>query len=94
MKLKQIKNKLKKTHKALLTFLITTNKNYVSMKNKINKIWALVLLAIIICSCGTTKVKVNRPDRGTLTTITVTTNNPITTNTDADATADLKLKGE
>lgn len=63
------------------------------MKNKMKKIW-LPLIAIIMCSCGTTKVSVNRPDNGTYTQITVTTNNPITTNTDADAKAELNTKGE
>ena len=32
-------------------------------------------------SCGTTKATISRPAEGTTTTITITTNNPITTNT-------------
>lgn len=41
----------------------------------------LFILSVLLlcCSCGTTKVSVNRPVNGTSTTITVTTNNPITT---------------
>lgn len=35
--------------------------------------------AVFLCSCGGTKVAVTRPTNGTYTTITVTTNNPITT---------------
>ena len=64
------------------------------MKKTIQKIWFVMALAVIASACGTTKVKVNRPDNGTFTTITVTTNNPISTSTDADANADFKLKGE
>ena len=32
-------------------------------------------------SCGTTKATISKPAEGTCTTITITTNNPITTNT-------------
>lgn len=42
----------------------------------------LIICAIcaILTSCGSTKVSVSKPAEGTSTTITVTTNNPITTN--------------
>ena len=34
-----------------------------------------------LTSCGTTKATISKPAEGTMTTITITTNNPITTNT-------------
>lgn len=45
---------------------------------KINLLW-LLLMAASVSSCGSTKVVVDKPAQGTQTTITVTTNNPITT---------------
>lgn len=72
--------KLKKTHNIFVSFITKTIKNYKLMKNQLNKIWALILLTVIICSCGSTKVTVSKPAEGTSTTITVTTNNPISTN--------------
>lgn len=50
--------------------------------NKIHKIWfGCTLFVLALTSCGTTRVSVDKPSQGTQTTITVTTNNPITTNT-------------
>lgn len=89
-----MKKRLKKTHKCIITFFKKTLKNYVTMKTNIKKIWLFAAICICICACGTTKVKVNRPDHGTYTTITVTTNNPISTSTDAQVENDMKLKGE
>lgn len=45
---------------------------------KSNLLW-LLLMAASVSSCGSTKVSVEKPAAGTQTTITVTTNNPITT---------------
>lgn len=42
---------------------------------------ALSVLGISLTSCGTTKATISKPAEGTQTTITITTNNPITTNT-------------
>lgn len=72
--------KLQKTHKIFVSFFTKTIKNYKLMKNQLKRLLALILFATIICSCGSTKVAVSRPAQGTSTTITVTTNNPITTN--------------
>lgn len=50
--------KLRKTHKILCDFLKTTNKNYVTMKEKIKKLWATcICLCIMICavSCNVTR---------------------------------------
>ena len=47
----------------------------------------ITALAVIIAtifglsSCGTTRATITKPAEGTSTTITITTNNPITTNT-------------
>lgn len=42
---------------------------------------ALVAVIISLTSCGTTKATISKPAEGTSTTITITTNNPITTTT-------------
>lgn len=40
------------------------------------------LFATLLCiSCGTTRATITKPAEGTSTTITITTNNPITTTT-------------
>ena len=75
--LKKNKSKIKKTIKLFIT----------NMKKYYN-IWFSCLLLLIMASCGTTHVSVDKPAQGTQTTITVTTNNPITTNT--NPTIDLK----
>lgn len=59
------------------------------MSNNIKKaiygvLTALVALAAAVLgltSCGTTRASISKPAEGTTTTITITTNNPITTNT-------------
>lgn len=38
-------------------------------------------LSLGLSSCGVTKATIQRPAEGTVTTVTITTNNPITTNT-------------
>lgn len=38
-------------------------------------------MALGLTSCGVTKATIQRPAEGTVTTVTITTNNPITTNT-------------
>lgn len=80
--MKTLKKKLRKVQRALKRiklFLNQTTKNYVSMKKAIAKIMFLLGITITVIACGSTKVSVDRPSQGTCTTITVTTNNPITT---------------
>lgn len=48
---------------------------------------------LFLSSCGSTRVNVERPAAGTQTTITVTTNNPITTEVNPTTTATIKAKG-
>lgn len=78
MKKTKLTKKIQKTIKRIYVFLNQTHKNYQSMKEAIKKIW-LVAIVLIMCSCGSTKVSVDKPAAGTMTTITVTTNNPIST---------------
>ena len=42
---------------------------------------ALLAALLGLTSCGTTKATISKPAEGTSTTITITTNNPITTTT-------------
>lgn len=42
------------------------------------------LLSLSLASCGVTKATIMKPAEGTTTTVTITTNNPITTNTSPD----------
>ena len=42
---------------------------------------ALLAALLGLSSCGTTKATISKPAEGTSTTITITTNNPITTTT-------------
>ena len=56
-------------------------KKSVTMTRK-RLVFALVLsLSLGLSSCGVTKATIQRPAEGTVTTVTITTNNPITTNT-------------
>lgn len=52
----------------------------------------LIISILLLSSCGSTKVSVDRPAAGTQTTITVTTNNPITT--EVNPQTELNYKGK
>ena len=52
-----------------------------SVKTIITAIAVIVATLFGLTSCGTTKATITKPAEGTSTTITITTNNPITTNT-------------
>lgn len=43
---------------------------------------AAIGAALGFCSCGSTRAVISKPAEGTTTTITITTNNPISTNVD------------
>ena len=64
-----MKKKCKRLKKTINKFIKIAKKT---------KIWWTAIVAIL-ASCGSTKVAVSKPAEGTSTTITVTTNNPITT---------------
>ena len=51
--------KVKKTHKCIINFLTTTNKNYVKMKQAIKKIWAGAAIAATLTACNVTRVMTN-----------------------------------
>lgn len=42
------------------------------------------LVALGLCSCGVTSARISKPQQGTVTTVTITTNNPITTDVAPD----------
>lgn len=58
-------------------------------KTDMKKILFMMLCIFCLMACGTTKVAVSRPQNGTYTQITVTTNNPITTDVKPDTNLDL-----
>ena len=89
-KLKNLIKRLKKTIKTIYNFIKQTKNNYNKMKLTIRTIWACVLACLILQSCGTTKATVSKPAAGTSTTITITTNNPVTT----DVSPEVNLKGK
>ncbi len=51
------------------------------VKTIITAISVIVATIFGLSSCGTTRATITKPAEGTSTTITITTNNPITTNT-------------
>lgn len=50
------------------------------IKRFLEKIIKGIVVLIGLTSCGSTKAVISKPAEGTSTTITITTNNPITTN--------------
>lgn len=52
------------------------------------RILTAIIACFVFCSCGVTKATISRPAEGTTTTVTITTNNPITT----DVTPELNSK--
>lgn len=51
-----------------------------------------LLTSLGMTSCGSTKVLVDKPQQGTQTTITVTTNNPITTDVNPNTNPTVNFK--
>lgn len=91
MKLKKTIQKIQKTIKCIFTLFNQIYKCMKTTKNKIHKIWLMIFAVFCLISCGVTKATISKPAQGTQTTITITTNNPITTN--VDPSVELK-KGE
>ncbi len=54
----KLPNKIRKTNKAVQTFIQQTLKNYQSMKNKLKKIWLPVI--IVACAAVTQSCNVTR----------------------------------
>ncbi len=57
----------------------TTKKIMIEIIKAIIYVLTAVLTTMGVTSCGVTKATIARPAEGTHTTITITTNNPITT---------------
>lgn len=71
-------------HKAIRTFINERKKSYAKLFGSLQKIAALSIGLAFCISCSSTKVSVSKPLQGTTTTITVTTNNPVTTETNVN----------
>lgn len=54
----KLQSKIRKTNKAVQTFIQQTIKNYQSMKNKLKKIWLLAI--IVACGVATQSCNVTR----------------------------------
>lgn len=67
--------------KEKIKSLLKNNEFLKALKDVAVAVVAMVSLAISLTSCGVTKATIQRPAEGTVTTVTITTNNPITTNT-------------
>lgn len=54
----------------------------------------LIICAFVmaLCSCGVTKACISKPAEGTQTTITITTNNPISTQVSPDVNLNKPIK--
>lgn len=58
----------------------TTKKVLTEVLKAIAYVITAVLTTLGVTSCGVTKATISKPAEGTQTTITITTNNPISTN--------------
>lgn len=66
-----------------------TRKMWLKMRKQIYKAICAFFATLLCVSCGTTKAVVSQPKDGSYTQITITTNNPITT--DVQPNTDVKL---
>lgn len=62
------------------------------MKKKLLSLFATSIICVFLSACGVTKASISKPAEGTQTTITITTNNPMTTNVSPNV--ELKTKGK
>lgn len=79
---KQFVKKTKKTINVIKNYFKQLVNNTKKLFEKMKTIWKpTVTIAILcfLCSCGTTRATISKPAEGTVTTITITTNNPIET---------------
>lgn len=58
----------------------------------VNKIWFSIFVLIIMCSCGTTKLTatIHQPTDGSTSTITISTNTPISTDVKPNTNVEFK----
>lgn len=57
-----------------------TKKMFIEILKATAYVITAVLTTLGVTSCGVTKATISKPAKGTQTTITITTNNPISTN--------------
>lgn len=81
--LKSLHKKLKKTINAIKSYFKSLRTTTKKLFEKMKTIWkptaTAIIIALIMCSCGTTRATISKPAEGTTTTITISTNNPIHT---------------
>lgn len=58
----------------------------VSVSARRRRLIIVPFVALVLCSCGVTKATISRPAEGTTTTITISTNNPISTDVSPNVT--------
>lgn len=51
---------------------------------------AAIGVTVSCCSCGVTKATISKPAEGTQTTVTITTNNPMTTTVNPNTTTNIE----
>ena len=86
MKKKKIRNVKQKTKNVYKKHVKRFKKMYKLTKTYLENMkkyfyLSLIIVAVTFASCSTTKASVKGLAEGTTTTITITTNNPVTTNT-------------
>ena len=69
-----------------------TKQMWKRIRKRIHKAICAFFATLLCVACGTTKAVVKQPAEGTYTQITITTNNPITTNVDPKTDATINLK--
>lgn len=67
--------------KTKLKELLKNKEVQSKIKEVLVSLSALIAVILTLTSCGTTRATITKPAEGTSTTITITTNNPITTTT-------------
>lgn len=55
---------------------------------------AAAVLGITLQSCGVTSARISRPAEGTTTTVTITTNNPMSTTVNPNTNAEIQWKNK
>lgn len=83
--------KLKQIHKATKSLCKKIHKALAEYRKALAKALAMLICGTLT-ACGSTKVSVSKPAEGTSTTITVTTNNPVSTQVNPTTSAELNLK--
>ena len=84
MKTKKLMKNLAKTATVLNKFMLNVRKEFLTMLNKLAKIWGFATATSMACtSCGTVvKAAVTQPKDTAKTTITISTNTPVKTQVD------------